>query len=56
VGQPNKSIVTFHDDASTPRLLVLEGDMRNALPTGSLVEVTFRKQAGANVLLNVSYS
>lgn len=56
VGQPNKSIVTIDDGTHSTRLLVLEGDLRNALPTGQIVEVTFRRQAGANVLLNVSYS
>jgi hypothetical protein len=56
VGQPNKSIVTLDDGTASARTLVLEGDLRNALPAGQLVEVTFRKQAGANVLLNVSYS
>jgi hypothetical protein len=30
--------------------------MRNALPVGQKVRVSFRKEAGLNVLLNVSYS
>jgi hypothetical protein len=56
VGQPNKSIVTLSDGASTSNMLVFEGDMRNALPAGQKVEITFRKESGYNVLVNVSYS
>jgi hypothetical protein len=55
VGQPNKSVVTLLDGGSASRMLVLEGDMRNALPVGQKVEVTFRKESGHNVLLNVDY-
>jgi hypothetical protein len=55
VGEPNKSIVTLADGGSSSRLLVLEGDMRNALPVGQKVEVTFRKESGHNVLVNVDY-
>jgi hypothetical protein len=56
VGQPNKSIVTLSDGDSASRMLVLEGDMRNALPVGHKVEVTFRKESGHNVLVNVDYT
>ena len=56
VGEPNKSVVTLADGGSASRLLILEGDMRNALPVGQKVEVTFRKESGHNVLLNVDYS
>jgi hypothetical protein len=56
VGQPNKSIVMLSDGGSSSRMLVLEGDMRNALPAGRNVEITFRKVTGYNVLVNVSYS
>jgi hypothetical protein len=55
VGQPNKSVVTFSDGASASNLLVLEGDMRNALPIGQKVDVTFRKESGHNVLVDVDY-
>jgi hypothetical protein len=55
VGQPNKSIVTLSDGGSASSLLVLEGDMRNALPVGQKVEVTFRKESGHNVLVDVDY-
>jgi hypothetical protein len=57
VGQPNKSVVTLSDGAS-PQTLVVEGDMRNALPVGQKVVITLRKDGGqnVNVLVNVSYS
>jgi hypothetical protein len=55
VGEPNKSIVTLANSGHVSRLLVLEGDMRNALPVGQKVEVTFRKESGHNVLVNVDY-
>ena len=55
VGQPNKSIVTLTDGGGASNLLVLEGDMRNALPVGQKVSVTFRKESGHNVLLDVDY-
>lgn len=56
VGQPNKSIVSLSDGGSAPNLLVLEGDMRNALPVGQKVDVTFRKESGHNVLVDVDYA
>jgi hypothetical protein len=55
VGEPNKSVVSLADGGNSSRLLVLEGDMRNALPVGQRVEVTFRKESGHNVLVNVDY-
>jgi len=56
VGQPNKSIVVFQSRTPASNLIVFEGDMRNALPVGQRVEVSFRRAAGYNVLVNVSYS
>ena|SRR3984885_12029306 len=56
VGQPNKSIVTLADDGGAPQTLALEGDMRNALPVGQTLEITLRKEAGKNVLLDVSHA
>jgi hypothetical protein len=56
VGQPNKSIVTLSNGSDSTHLLVLEGDTRNALPVGRRVEITFRKDEGQNVLVDVSYS
>jgi len=56
VGEPNKSIVTLADGQSSLQTLVLDGDVRNALPVGQRVQITLRKEAGQNVLVNVSYS
>lgn len=56
VGQANKSIVTLEDGARASHLLVLEGDVRNALPVGQKVEITLRRQGDANVLVNVNYA
>ena len=52
---PTSPIVTLSDGAASSNLLVLEGDMRNALPVGQKVEVTFRKESGHNVLVDVDY-
>ncbi len=56
VGQPNKSIVTLSNIGVPPQIVVLEGDLRNALPAGRKVEMTLRKFSGYNVLVDVSYS
>jgi len=56
VGQPNKSIVILADGAKGTQTLVFEGDLRNALPVGQKVQITYRKQSGLNSLLDVSYS
>ena len=56
VGEPNKSIVTLSDGGSATQTLVLDGDVRNALPVGQRVQITLRKEAGQNVLLDVNYS
>ena len=56
VGQPNKSIVMLSNGASASSMLVFEGDLRNALPVGQRVEITFRKADGYNVLVNVEYA
>jgi hypothetical protein len=56
VGVSNKSVVVLASGTSAPQTLVFEGDMRNALPVGQKVQVSFRKESGLNVLLNVSYS
>jgi hypothetical protein len=55
VGQPNKSIVTLSSNGSS-QTLALEGDMRNALPVGQTLEITLRKEAGKNVLVDVNYA
>jgi hypothetical protein len=56
VGEPNKSIVTLSNGAKASDLLVFDGDVRNALPVGQRVAITFRKETGRNVLVDVSYS
>lgn len=56
VGQPNKSVITLADGASTPQTVVVEGDMRNALPVGQKVQMLLRKEGGQNVLINLRYS
>jgi hypothetical protein len=56
VGQPNKSIVTLSGSGGSLQTLALEGDTRNALPVGQTVEITLRKEAGKNVLVDVSYA
>jgi hypothetical protein len=55
VGQPNKSIVTLSNGTGSSRLLVLEGDTRNALPVGKKVEIATRDEGGSRILLSVSY-
>jgi hypothetical protein len=54
VGQPNKSIVTLSDGGGSSQTLALEGDVRNALPVGQTLEITLRKEAGKNVLVEVN--
>ena len=56
VGEANKSIVTLSDGGQARQTLVLSGDMRNALPVGQKVQITLRKEAGQNVLVDVSYA
>src|SRR5271169_770851 len=56
VGQPNKSIVTLAGGNGSSQTLALEGDVRNALPVGQTLEITLRKEAGKNVLVDVSYA
>jgi len=56
VGQPNKSIVTLSGGNGSSQTLALEGDVRNALPVGQTLEITLRKEAGKNVLVEVSYA
>src|SRR5215472_4889930 len=56
VGQSNKSIVTVAEDGRSAEMLVLSGDVRNALPVGQKVQITLRKQDGTNVLVDVQYS
>jgi hypothetical protein len=56
VGQSNKSIVMLENAPNAPHMVVVEGDVRNALPVGQKVEFTLRKDGTANVLVNVNYA
>ena len=56
VGEPNKSIVTLASVGRALQTLVVEGEVRNALPVGQTVQITLRKQHGQNVLADVIYS
>lgn len=56
VGQPNKSVVVLADGADSRQTLILDGDVRNALPHGRRVEIAFRKEDGRNVLVDVNYA
>jgi hypothetical protein len=56
VGQPNKSIVMLESAPNASHMVVVEGDVRNALPVGQTVEMTLRKDGGSNVLVNVNYA
>ncbi|MGE5204722.1 MAG: hypothetical protein ACM3PW_03840 [Chlamydiota bacterium] len=55
VGQPDKSIVTLRSDRGPARLLFFEGDLRNQLPAGHEVEVTYEAKNGAHRVLALSY-
>jgi len=55
IGQPDKSIVTLRSGRGPARLLLFEGDLRNQLPAGHQVEVTYEAQNGANRVLALSY-
>ncbi|HSB75805.1 MAG TPA: hypothetical protein VLC12_09160 [Terriglobales bacterium] len=55
IGYPDKSIVTLRSNRGPARLLFFEGDLRNQLPTGHQVEVTYETQDGAHRMLALSY-
>jgi hypothetical protein len=55
IGQPDKSIVTLRSRRGPARLLFFEGDLRNQLPAGHKVEVTYESQNGANRVLALNY-
>jgi hypothetical protein len=55
VGQPDKSIVTLRPTRGPARMLFFEGDLRNQLPEGHEVEVTYESQNGAHRVLSLSY-
>jgi len=56
VGQPNKSVVYLSNGSSVPRMIVLEGDLRNRLPAGKRVEISYREENGRRQLLSADYA
>lgn len=56
VGQPNKSVVFLSNGSGVPRMIVLEGDLRNRLPAGKRVEISYREENGRRQLLSAEYS
>jgi hypothetical protein len=56
VGQPNKSVVYLSNGSGVPRMIVLEGDLRNRLPAGKRVEISYREENGRRQLLSADYA
>jgi hypothetical protein len=55
IGEPDKSMVTLRSGRGAARLLFFEGDLRNQLPAGHEVEVTYEAQNGAHRVLALNY-
>jgi hypothetical protein len=54
VGRPDKSLVTFRSaNGGTGKTLVFSGDLRNALPAGKRVKITYAAGAEGNRLVAV---
>jgi hypothetical protein len=54
VGRPDKSLVTFRSANGGPgKTLVFSGDLRNALPAGKRVKITYAAGAEGNRLVAV---
>jgi hypothetical protein len=56
VGQPNKSVVFLSNGSGACRMVILEGDLRNRLPAGKRVEISYREENGRRQLLAAEYS
>jgi hypothetical protein len=56
VGQVSKSVVILSNGSGSSRILVLAGDLRNRLPAGKRVELTFRRENDLPTLLAAAYS
>ena len=56
VGQPNKSVVYLSNGSGVLRMIVLEGDLRNRLPAGKRVEISYREENGRRQLLSAGYA
>lgn len=56
VGSPNKSLVTLRTNgASSPRMLMFCGNVREQLRVGKRVELTYRPEEGCSTLLSWRY-
>ena len=57
VGQADKSIVSLRPNGSrSVRMIAFEGDLRNQMPTGHKVEVTYNSDGGGtNQVVSVNY-
>lgn len=54
VGQPNKSMVTFQPNGATnAQVIVLQGDLRNVLPLGKRVRISYESSPEGNRLVSV---
>ncbi|MBV9086168.1 MAG: hypothetical protein JOY79_01670 [Acidobacteriaceae bacterium] len=54
VGQPNRSMVTFQPTAAaSPQVIMLQGDVRNALPPGKRVRISYEATPEGNRLVGV---
>jgi hypothetical protein len=54
IGKPDKSIVTLRD-GKTVHTLVLDEDLRNALPVGKRVEIVYRTHGDHNDVMDLNY-
>ncbi len=56
VGQADKSLVTLRTNgAKAARVLPFEGDLRNLLPVGKKVQVTYEADAGVGRIVSLEY-
>ena len=54
VGRPDKSVVTFRSANGRPgKTLVFSGDLRNALPAGKRIKITYKPEPEGNRLVAV---
>jgi hypothetical protein len=56
VGQPNNSVVFLSNGSGATRMIILEGDLRNRLPAGKRVQISYREEKGRRQLLSAEYS
>jgi hypothetical protein len=56
VGEPNKSLIFLSNGSGAPRMIVLEGDLRNRLPAGKRVEISYRVEDGRGKLVSADYA